>query len=328
MIFSSATSYIIDRAFPEEFAEVFHKMPPTPIEREYVFFANPKTNNITIDSWDKHSQWHIEMFRRALKKHIPDIIVTYFGSIDTVNHFFWPQLAGAIKTTPEQYRFVEDCYLKTYQIADRYIGYFLDEVADDNTTLLIVSDHGAIGVKEERSINDALAAAGLLVWQPGTRTICWEKTRAAYRGCGHIYVNLEERGNGIVPREDYEKTLDEIITALQTNLRGPDGESYLAFAVKKREAGFFGLGGERCGDVVFGLTAGYAAMTVHAEQIPTALNDFGGMRALGILSGPDVPHGIYTKPVNSIDLAPTLCARMSVPLPAESNGRVIYDFLK
>ena len=328
LIFSSAACYIADRAFPEEFSQLIPGMPPPPVQREYFFFANPNTNRITIDSWEFHRQWHVEMFRRALKERIPDIIVTYLGEIDTVNHFFWPELIGAKKTTQEEYKFVEACYLKTYQIADRYIGYFLDEVADDSTTFLIVSDHGSIGVKEERNINDALAAAGLLTYLPGSKEICWEKTRAAYRGCGHIFVNLKSRDGGIVQEEDYAKTTDEIITALQTQLRGPEGESYLAFAVKKAEAGFFGLGGERCGDVVFGLTAGYAAMTVHAEQIPTATSQFGSMRALGILSGPGIPTETFTKPVNSIDLAPTLCARMGVPLPADSNGRVLAEFLK
>ena len=75
------------------------------------------------------------------------------------------------------------------------------------------------------------------------------------------------------------------------------------------------------------LTAGYAAMTVHAEQIPTATNEFGSMRALCWLAGPGIPGGtVWDKPVNSIDLAPTLCAKMGVPLPAQSNGRVIREF--
>ena len=160
------------------------------------------------------------------------------------------------------------------------------------------------------------------------RQIDWSKTKAAYRGCGHIFVNLEERGGGIVPASEYESTIDKVITALQDNLRGPDGESYLAFAVRGREAGFFGLGGERCGDVVIGLTAGYAAMTVHAEQIPTATGPYGSMRALSMLSGPGVPENcVWDKPVNSIDIAPTLCTKMGVPLPAQSNGRVIREFV-
>ena len=327
LIFASAACFVHDRVCPDEFAEMFYNMPPTPVHKEYFFFANPATNKIAMDSWEFHMQWHIEMFKRALEKKNPEIIVTYMGDIDTVNHFFWPELAGAKETTPEQYKFVEECYRKIYQTADRFIGYFLDNVADENTIIWIVSDHGSIGVKEERDINAALEKAGLLVRLPD-RQIDWSKTKAAYRGCGHIFVNLEERGGGIVPASEYESTVDKVITALQDNLRGPDGDSYLAFAVRGREAGFFGLGGERCGDVVIGLTAGYAAMTVHAEQIPTATNSYGSMRALCMLSGPGVPENcVWENPVNSVDIAPTLCTKMGVPLPAQSNGRVIREFV-
>ena len=327
LIFSSAACHILDRVWPAEFAKALHNMPPTPVHKEYVFFANPNTNKLAMDSWDFHMDWHIEMFKRVLAEKMPEIIVTYMGDIDTVNHFYWPELARAKSTNEQQYAHVEQCFRRIYQTADRCIGYFLDEVADENTTILIVSDHGSIGVKEERDINNALEKAGLLVRMENSRQIDWSKTRAAYRGCGHIFVNLEERGGGIVPASEYESTVDEIITTLQNNLRGPAGDSYLAFAVRGREAGFFGLGGEFCGDVVFGLTAGYAAMTVHAEQIPTATNEFGSMRALCWLSGPGIPGGtVWDKPVNSIDLAPTLCAKMGVPLPAQSNGRVIREF--
>ena len=69
-------------------------------------------------------------------------------------------------------------------------------------------------------------------------------------------------------------------------------------------------------------------MTVHAEQIPTATSDHGSMRALGILAGPGIPENmVWKKPVNLIDLAPTLCKRLGVPLPEHCNGRVIPEFL-
>ncbi|MBR7105106.1 MAG: alkaline phosphatase family protein [Lentisphaeria bacterium] len=327
LVFGSAACYIINRAEPEEFAQLLHKMPPTPVHREYLFFANPKTSFIAMDSWNFHMQWHIEMFRRALKVKDPDIIVTYMGDIDSVNHFFWPELSGAKKTTPEHLKFVQENFLKIYEIADRFIGYFLDEVADENTVILTVADHGSIGLPEERDINAPLEKAGLFAYLPGTKQIDWSKTQAAHTGCCHICVNLKSRG-GIVPDEEYEQVRNRIIAALQDHMRGPDGASYLAFAVKREEAGFFGLGGKRTGDVVYGLTAGYTAMTVHAEQIPSAVNAFGSMRALSLLSGPGIaPESVWEKPVNSIDLAPTLNTMIGSPLPRDCNGRILFELL-
>ena len=329
-VFASAACYINDRAFPEAFSKLFDHMPPTPVHREYLFYTNPATHKLTMDSWSFHLDWHIEMFKRALAVKDFDVIVTYIGDTDTVNHFFWPILSGKIPADEEMRRYVERCFEEIYEEMDRYVGFFMEHVADENTTFLLVSDHGSLGVVEERNADHALEAAGLLTYLDAEkRQIDWSVTKAAVRGCCNVFINLQGREtDGIVPPEEYEKTVDEVITALQNNMRGPQGESYLAFAVRKREAGFFGLGGDRCGDVVFGLSAGYAAMTVHAEQIPTATSDYGSMRALGILAGPGIPENtVWEKPVNIIDLAPTLCARLGTPLPEHSNGRIIQEFL-
>ena len=113
-------------------------------------------------------------------------------------------------------------------------------------------------------------------------------------------------------------------------MRGPDGASYLAFAVRKSEAGFFEQGGERSGDVVYGVAAGYSSITVHAEQIPTAKHpQFGSILALGILAGPGVPaNQTLTEPVRLQDLAPTVCSLLGYPLPEGSNGRIVSKLIQ
>lgn len=58
-------------------------------------------------------------------------------------------------------------------------------------------------------------------------------------------------------------------------------------------------------------------------------NEYGTMRALCMISGPGIPAGqVWDKPVNSIDIAPTICAKIGVPLPADSNGRVQHEFFQ
>ena len=154
--------------------------------------------------------------------------------------------------------------------------------------------------------------------------------KVAAIGFGNIFVNLQGRETGgIVPPEEYEDTVSRIITALQDNMRSPDGMPYLAFAVRKEEAGFVGQGGERAGDVIYGATGSYASITVHAEQIPTARNKkYGSMNCLGILSGPGVRGGAtFSGPVGLPDLAPTLSFLLDYPIPRESNGRIITQIL-
>lgn len=329
LLFASAACYIRDRMFPEEFAVLSDDLPPTPMLYEYVFFNSP-AYRIAIDSWRKHNDWHIALLRKALKKRCPNVVATYFEGIDTVNHLAWNIRSGAVKADEERKRFVEQAFLNIYKMADCLLGYFLDEVADEHTTILVLSDHGSIGVPKTGSINSILEKAGLLRYLDREAGIIdWGKTYAARCGFGHIFVNLAGREpNGIVPASEYNVMVDRIITALQDHCRSPEGASYLAFAARREEAGFFGLGCDRSGDVVFGLSAGHSAGTVHGEQIPSAQNSFGAMRCLGLLSGPGIPgNTVWEKPLNLIDLAPTLCARLSVPLPQGCNGRVVKEFV-
>ena len=53
LLFSSASGDIRDRIFPEEFAALSDDLPPTPVHYEYLFFNNPATYRIAMDSWIK-----------------------------------------------------------------------------------------------------------------------------------------------------------------------------------------------------------------------------------------------------------------------------------
>ena len=112
-------------------------------------------------------------------------------------------------------------------------------------------------------------------------------------------------------------------------MRSPDGTPFLAFAVRKAEAGFVGQGGDRAGDVIYGASGACASITVHAEQIPSARDpEFGSMNCLGILAGSGVQEGnSFSGPVKLQDLAPTLAALLRYPLPRESNGRIVTQIL-
>ncbi len=328
LILSDVTGDLSD-VCSQDMHEITKELPPPPLDKAWTFFNSPATAHIATESCDRETDWQIEMLRRALSEKKSDIVVTYFPWPDTVNHFFWQAFSKCIDSTPEIAELTEYAYRETYATADRYLGFLLDEVADENTTFLIASDHGSLGHVADNNVNDILNKAGLLFYDDGGK-INLAKTRAACVACGHIWVNLQGREDcGIVPQEKYEDTVYEIIAALQDHLRGPDGRPFLAFAVRKEEAGFFGLGGPNCGDVVFGLTAGYAAMTIHAEQIPSARSQYGNMLSLGILSGPHIAEGkTLSLPCRTVDLAPTLCELLNWPRPQNSIGVSLVPWLQ
>lgn len=328
LVISDVTGDLSDVCTPEMY-DIVRELPPPPLDKAWIFWNSPATARIGLDSCDHQTDWQIGMMRRALAREHSDIVVTYFPNPDTVNHFFWQAMSGSIAVEPEIADLAQYTYQEIYAVADRYLGFLLDEVADENTTLLVVSDHGTLGVVEGNDVNQVLHKAGLLEYDDTGKIDC-TRTRAASAGCCHIWVNLQGREEGgIVPPEKYEDTVYEVINALQNHFRGPDGRSFLAFAVRREEAGFFGLGGENCGDVVFGVSAGYAAMTIHAEQIPSARGKYGNMLSLGLLAGPKVPEGkIIQHPCRTVDLVPTLCDLLDYPLPDEACGCSIRPWLE
>jgi len=327
LILSDVTGDLGDVCTPDMY-EITKQLPPPPLDKAWTFFNSPATARIATESCNRETDWQIEMLRRALSQKKSDILVTYFPWPDTVNHFFWQVFSKCINSTPEIAELAEYAYRETYATADRYLGFLLDEVADDNTILMLTSDHGSLGHVADNNVNAVLNKAGLLSYDEN-RKIDVAKTRAVCLACGHVRINLQGREEGgIVPQEKYEDTVYEVIAALQDNLRGPDGRPFLAFAVRREEAGFFGLGGPNCGDVVFGLTAGYAAMTIHAEQIPTARSQYGNMLSLGIFAGPGIAEGkTLTLPCRTVDLAPTLCELLNWPRPRNSTGVSLVPWL-
>ena len=328
LILSDVTGDLSDVCTPDMY-EITKQLPPPPLDKAWTFFNSPATAHIATESCNRETDWQIEMLRRALAQKKSDIVVTYFPWPDTVNHFFWQVLSKCIDAKPEIAELAEYAYRETYATADRYLGFLLDEVADENTTIMLASDHGSLGHVADNNINALLNKAGLLSYDEQHK-IDPARTRAVCVACGHIRINLQGREEGgIVPPEKFEDTVYEVIAALQDNLRGPDGRPFLAFAVRREEAGFFGLGGPNCGDVVFGLSAGYAAMTIHAEQIPTARSQYGNMLSLGIFAGPGIAEGkVLDLPCRTIDLAPTLCELLDWPLPRNCTGSSLVPRLR
>jgi arylsulfatase A-like enzyme len=52
--------------------------------------------------------------------------------------------------------------------------------------------------------------------------------------------------------------------------------------------------------------------------------DIGSMRAVTIFSGPGIRKGVEgTRPINLVDIAPTVAHALGIPPPAQTEGRVL-----
>ncbi|MGF1507720.1 MAG: alkaline phosphatase family protein [Anaerolineae bacterium] len=161
--------------------------------------------------------------------------------VDRIHHGMWSFM------DPDHRRFepgnpYEDKILEYYQLIDAQMARMLDKIEDD-TVVLVVSDHGGKKMDGGICINEWLWRNGYLSFledpeerfdETGRRILTpyakmeidWENTRAWGQGgyYGRVFLNVEGREpNGTIKREDYEKVRSDLIAEFEA-IPGPDGE--------------------------------------------------------------------------------------------------------
>ncbi|TAK20255.1 MAG: hypothetical protein EPO26_19385 [Chloroflexota bacterium] len=216
---------------------------------------------------------------------------------------------------------------RTFASMDRMIGE-VTRIADGETVVAVVSDHGGTPTGfEPVSVEDVLIGAGLTVLKSGTRTVDWAKTRAAAIGLVHVFVNLRGREpDGIVPQSDYTRVQREVIDALLDYRHPATGQRPFSLAVTRDDAEMLNLWGELVGDIVYALRPEYDG--AHGKQLPSATLGIGGQHSTLVLAGAGVRKiGRIARQVRHVDIAPTLAYLIGAPMPANTEGAVVYQAL-
>jgi len=154
--------------------------------------------------------------------------------VDRLHHMFWkyydtkhPRYEANTKysnTIPDFYKFI-----------DTKIGELL-ELIDDDTYVLVVSDHGTTRMEGAFCINEWLIKEGYLVLKNYPNMVkdfndCdidWNKTKAWGWGgyYGRIFFNLKGREkNGVISQSEYESLRNEITEKIK-KISGPNGEKF------------------------------------------------------------------------------------------------------
>ena len=151
-----------------------------------------------------------------------------YDDSDRMQHVFWEQKildgslnasGGKIKLNPA----VEQYWVEK----DKFIGQILEGV-DNNTLLMIISDHGFTSFEKAVSVNTWLVKNGFMAKSGGLSELSdekedalfqgvnWQETKAYSLGFNSIYINLKGREpTGIIGLEDKEKIENEIIAGLE-----------------------------------------------------------------------------------------------------------------
>lgn len=211
----------VDYTYPPEFRKEVES-----VVGEYLFdvreFRNENKKKILAEIYEM-TEKRFKLARHLLPRSDWDFFMMVEMGIDRIHHAFW----GAMDR--EHRRYIpgnpdEKVIFEYYQYIDREIGRLL-ELIDEETTVLVVSDHGAIRMEGGICINDWLVSKGALsiLEKPLGITpfskvkIDWSKTEAWGEGgyYARIFINVKGREpQGIVDPADYEKVRDRLIREL------------------------------------------------------------------------------------------------------------------
>ncbi|MHA1255913.1 MAG: alkaline phosphatase family protein [Promethearchaeota archaeon] len=322
-----------------------------------------------VDQYLSYAQKEAITLEKAIiygkKKLKWDFCFFHIHLLDSVNHKELAYLHEGSPLYSEGSTEKAEKNVKTaYKIIDNLVGSLMKSCVDKDTIVTFVSDHGALPAWKIANLSSYLMKEGLVSYKWNNNQnkyiIDWDKTYAfPYFEPPFIWVNLKGRDpNGIVPQSKFEATRDEIIEKLY-EMRDPEtGDKVIRLALRKEEAAYLGLDGDKIGDVVYFLNPPYEiydekfehvnssevsrkqlkypdvydakkCFGAHVYYLPTEkFGNFSNSVPL-IMSGPGVKKNIkLKKPVNLVDLAPTLSDLLEIPKPRNTEGRVLYELFE
>ena len=166
---------------------------------------------------------HFKVIQYLIKEKDWDFLMSVEIGVDRLHHGFWKYHDTTHPKHEPGNPFVNSIH-DYYVWLDKQIGGVL-ELIDDDTTVIVMSDHGAKTMNGGITINEWLINAGYLVLDEKPHGVVplekvrvnWSKTRAWGSGgyYGRVFLNVQGREpQGIIPPSEYEKVRDELIAKI------------------------------------------------------------------------------------------------------------------
>ena len=283
----------------------------------------------------------LEAYGHFLKSFARGLLFFYFSTLDLNSHMYWramdPRHPLYTPELGEQYgRTIEELYVRM----DAVLGETLRHV-DDDTTLIVLSDHGFNPFYRTFNLNGWLLENGYAKLRDaslrGTTKLFantdWSGTSAYGLGINSLYLNIRGRErDGIVRPGRQEKILlDELARKLEAEKDPDTGERIIVKAYGKREA-YSGDALDGAPDLVLGYNRGYRAswgaiLGTYEDNVVSDNDDkWSGDHCMDVngLSGVLLSNKQITSESPAlIDLAPTILAEYGIEAPSKCEGRVV-----
>jgi len=307
--------------------------------------------NTFVEINEYYTQFLADCACTLLSRHEWDLFFMHAHSPDYAYHMILTEMDPDLTKDEAMRKAAWDAHLRIYQAQDKMLAQILG-VLDKDTLVITVSDHGAVPDGPNIDPYKILVPAGLVVLDEkqfdlgnvadikGRAQGLIEEFRIAFQQPDipkskcfpqraiYVYINLKGRDpEGIVDPKDYKEVQQQIIDALLTYVDRATGKRQIALALTKQDARILGLYGDHVGDVIYAVYPWFSGQ--HANILPAAQWGVGSLKALLTFTGPGMKKGYrLERTCNLIDIVPTICYLMDLPVPSTVDGAVLYQAFK
>jgi predicted AlkP superfamily phosphohydrolase/phosphomutase len=278
-----------------------------------------------------------KMLFDALDKTRQGLCTCVFDTTDRVQHMFWRYLEEdhpAARGVPKDQR--RNVIQDLYQRMDTLIGRVMEKI-DDDTLLMVISDHGFKSFARCMNLNAWLHQNGYLALKEDKtesgdwfEDVDWSRTRAYTMGLNGLYLNLKGREKqGIVDPAEAEALKAEIKQKL-TGLVDPATGAQSVTGVFITGNVYRGPYTENAPDILVGYGAGYRASwdsvmgKVTAQIFEDNVKAWSGDHCVDPRLVPGVlfsSHKFIEETPAIVDVAPTILKLFGLALPSHFDGK-------
>jgi predicted AlkP superfamily pyrophosphatase or phosphodiesterase len=250
----------------------------------------------------------------------PNLLLIHLHELDSKRHDFGVDSGEAIEVLERH---------------DARIGRIMEAVQDagigDQTTFLILGDHGSMNVSKTINLNAAFREAGLITTNRDKRIIGW---KAILQSCdGSAYVFLKDPADG--------EARGQVEKILRSAREAREGGIELVFT--KEEA--VKMGANRDCDYMLEARDGYyfseALSGGLVEKIDPAQIDYDkkvyaashgylpskhSSKTWFLASGAGIRKGVVMESIRMVDICPTMAALLGLEMPG-TDGRILEEIL-
>ncbi len=349
--------------YPVEFKdELLEKIPDYQILAKWEKSANndPAQFETNVSRVERAFEQRLEAALLINNKIKPDVMMVQFQNTDLIQHFVWPYLD---KQTRDKYPFERDRFFLMFEKLDGIIGNLL-ELADDDSIVTVVSDHGLCRWLGSVRPNMLLYDWGYLKFQSPVHRflrrcrrnldsllskekssmtiefktpVDWKRTKAMMTFPsmnGHIYLNVKGRNeNGCVEQgEEYNKIIKDLQRRFSEVVNPLTGKPIFSRVATPEELyNCEKVDKEVVGDLMLIPERGYI---VHqstkrkGDRVKIRPDDsFPGCHCyegIYIFQGSNI-HSGQSKEAHIVDIAPTVYAALGAVMPDYLDGRPLEN---